>query len=122
MVYTRDDLNNMSKDDIIQLVLNLQYSIAELNTEVLGYKSKWSSITPEEVAKLHLQGYSLSEIVNKINKQLKADGRVDKKGKPLVITLQTVRYKLNKYEQETGQSIYRPATKGRKKAKPTVFD
>lgn len=117
-IYTREDLANHSKEELITIIMGLQYELANN----IGTGTKWGDIKPEYIAELHLSGYSLTEIVNKINKRLKDEGRVDKKGKPLVISLQTVRYKLSKYEQETGQNIYRPATKGRKKIKPTVFD
>lgn len=126
-VYTREDLANHSREELIDMIMQLQYDLAKGYNIIEYYNrtesnSKWSEIKPEYVAELHLAGWSLTEIKDKINKDLRDRNKVDKNGKPLEITIQTLKYKLNKYEQATGQKVYRVGTKGRKKKNPTVFD
>jgi hypothetical protein len=106
MVYTNEELIKMDKDTLMKIIMQLQYEIATINTERM-HKSKWASITPERVAKLHLSGLSLTEIAQLINIEL-ADARVNDQ-----ISIQSTKYKIDKYEKATGQKIYKAGNKGR---------
>jgi hypothetical protein len=116
-MYERSELVKMTNEQLVDIVMTLQ-EVAERGKNITAYysrkssNSKFSAITPQEVAKMHEDGFSLTEIKHKLEKE----GRVEN------ISIQTLMYKLKKYELETGRKIYRPGSKGRKKKNPTIFD
>lgn len=116
-MYTKQELVNMTSEQLVDIIINMQ-EVVERGKNITAYygrkssNSKYSEITPERIAKMHEEGYSLTEIKNKLEKE----GRVEK------ISIQTLMYKIKKYEKENGRNIYRPGKKGRKKKNPTVFD
>jgi predicted DNA-binding transcriptional regulator YafY len=116
-MYKREELVVMTNEQLVDIVLSLQ-EVAERGKNIAAYyarkssNSKFSAITPEEIARLHEDGFSLTEIKHKLEKE----GRVEN------ISIQTLMYKLKKWEEETGRQIYRPGNKGRKKKNPTIFD
>lgn len=126
-MYTRQQLVNMNIEQLVNIILNMQ-EVAERGKNITAYydrkhsNSKFSDITPEQVAKLHEDGYSLTEIKNKIDKMFKSNNILDKDGNIKEISIQTLMYKIKKYEKETGKSIYKPGNKGRKKKNATLFD
>lgn len=116
-MYKKEELIDMTNEQLVDIVMSMQ-EVAERGKNITAYyarktsNSKFSGITPEEVAKLHEDGFSLTEIKN----------RLEKEGRVKNISIQTLMYKLKKWEEETGRKIYRPGNKGRKKKNPTVFD
>lgn len=121
-MYTREQLVGMSNEQLVEIVLQMQ-EVAERGKNITAYynrkesNSKFSSITPERVAQMHLDGYSITEIKHKLDKELMASS-----GGPLNISIQTIMYKIRKYEKEHNVKIYKPGIKGRKKSNPTLFD
>lgn len=116
-MYKKEELVGMSNKQLVDIVMTLQ-EVAERGKNIAAYynrktsNSKYSAITPEEIAQLHEDGFSLTEIKHKLEKE----GRVKE------ISIQNLMYRLKKYESETGRKIYKPGNKGRKKKNPTIFD
>lgn len=117
-MYKKEELVGMTNEQLVNIVMNLQ-EVAERGKNIAAYyarktsNSKYSDITPEEIAQLHEDGgFSLTEIKHKLEKE----GRVKN------ISIQNLMYRLKKYEEETGRHIYKPGNKGRKKKNPTLFD
>lgn len=116
-MYKKEELVGMTNEQLINIILILQ-EVAERGKNIAAYyarktgNSKFSDITPEEVAKLHEDGFSLTEIKH----------RLEREGRVKSISIQNLMYRLKKYEEETGRHIYKPGNKGRKKKNPTIFD
>ena len=116
-MYNKEELVNMTNEQLVNIVLSLQ-EVAERGKNIAAYyarktsNSKFSAITPEEIARMHEEGFSLTEIKHKLERE----GRVKS------ISIQNLMYRLKKYEEETGRHIYKPGNKGRKKKNPTLFD
>lgn len=122
-MFTEEALREKTKDQLIKIIMGMQSCEKERGTEKIGEYyarertagSKFGDITPEFVANEHMSGKSLAEIVSELNKKFKEEGRVNKAGQPVQISIQVIYHKLKQYEGETGQKIYRPAKKGRKR-------
>lgn len=116
-MYKREELVEMTNEQLVDIVMSMQ-EVVERGKNIAAYyarktsNSKFSAITPEEIARMHEDGFSLTEIKHKLERE----GRVKS------ISIQNLMYRLKKYEEETGRHIYKPGNKGRKKKSPTVFD
>lgn len=123
-MYTKDILETKSKEQLIGIILGMQENLQAVeSTKKIGdyynrkttLGSKFADITPEFVAKEHKSGKSLATIVNELNEKFEKEGRVNKAGKPVKISIQVIYHKLKQYEEQTGEEVYRPAKKGRKR-------
>lgn len=108
-MYTQYELDNFTKEQLITLVLSMQETTMRGEKIVSYYNrdtsnSKYASITPDMVAAWHIDGYSLSEIRDKIKREKNID-----------ISIQVLTYKIRKYERENRVNIYRSGKKGRRK-------
>lgn len=78
--------------------------------------NSYKDITVDKVVKMHLNGYSITEIKDKINKEYREAGDERR------ITIQSIMYRIRVYEKENNVTIYKAGKKGRKKLRPTLFD
>ena len=116
----KQELNNLSKHQLIDLI-DKMYSMNGMNKSLVDetleiVQGGKYQVTPSQIASMHRDGYSLSQIREKLNEIYKRDNvRDEKTGNILEISLQTLIYKIRKYESVTGERVYKPDQKGRKK-------
>jgi predicted DNA-binding transcriptional regulator YafY len=90
-MYKKEELVEMTNEQLVDIVLSLQ-EVAERGKNITAYysrkssNSKFSGITPDEVARMHEDGFSLTDIKHKLERE----GRVD------CISIQTHMYKHKK--------------------------
>mgnify|MGYP001032005642 CR=1 FL=1 len=110
--YTRDELESMSKLDLINLVSSWQNTDEQCGenkpTVRKKSRSKFSDIDTNKIVDLHLNGLSIADITKLINDTLM------KAGDSRRITNSGVLYKIKMYEAQTGLIVYKPAKCGRK--------
>ena len=109
-MHTEQELVNMSKEQLITLILSMQETmmhgkkIVEYYSRKSNKNGKFAEITTDYVANLMLNGYFLTDI----QKKIKDDFNID-------ISLQALNYRIRKYERDNNVQIYSGAKKGRKK-------
>lgn len=113
-MYTNYELSEMTREELETLILAMQDTALRGKKIVQYYErkksvSKYSSITPEMVAKMHVDGYTLTEIQRHFNAKYK-DSVPN-----FNMSLQVIIYKLKQYEKANNVLIYKPGPKGRKK-------